>query len=286
MYGDSPRLRDESFPGEVGHALHAGFQNYMTFKDENRAQLAMMLRYPHNEEFAESKNHATRSLEACYATLDTMIKSPVPDKYQLVRIKHDGIEKPAVEVPFAIELLNTGLPMEVWFVGFIDAILLKLLDNTIGVNDIKTTRQHINDMSARYEYDEQTVPYGMLLECLLNRVIDQFVVSYLSVFVDLMDPKAVMYEYTKTRDHVGDWVRGLAADLRRIKWNLEHDWWPRATNGEVCMSFNKGCQFLEMCAFRDIKMITRMIQGNPREALFHDGKEPWVTVQLDMKGYM
>lgn len=285
MYGDSPALREDSFPGAVGTCLHEGFQNFLATRDETKAMTAMLLSYPHDMEYQDSANSA-RSVEACYATLAAMVNSPVAHAYELVKIRlADGREVGAVEVPFVLVLRNTPLSIPVYFVGFIDAILYNRAENKYIIVDIKTTRQYIGDMSARYEYDEQTLPYGIVLEHILGRQIDQFEVAYLSAFIDLMEPKVALYKYTKTQDHIHDWMRGLNDDILRISKYMNQGWFPRSTNGEACMSFKRPCFFIEYCAFRDQQQITKMLQATPRKGFFHDGKEPWITAELDMKEY-
>lgn len=281
MFGDGSR-DDEMFAAEVGKCLHEGMQNYLIYKDENRAIVAMLATYPHHLEFLKPENHYNRSLEACYVTLMELIHSPIVDRYELIHIKSsDGITHPAVEVPFAIEILNSPFPLPVFFVGFIDAVLYDKVDDRYLVTDIKTTRMNITDYSARYEYDEQTVPYGIVLEHVLGKKIDEFKVSYLSVYIDLMEPKVSMYPFTKTQDHIYDWHRGLCEDIARISTYYKNQWWPRATNGETCFSFNKPCFFAEYCSNRNPTITERLVGGNIREGLFHDNQEPWVEAKLE-----
>lgn len=281
MYGDGDRS-EEMFAAECGKALHEGYQEYLISKNENSAIMKFLVAYPHNLEFSRPENHHNRSLEACYATLMELIRSPITDRYQLIHIKtRFGDTKPAVEVPFAIQILGSPFPLPVWFVGFIDAILYDKVDDRFLVTDIKTTRMNITDYSARYEYDEQTVPYGIILEHILGKKIDEFKVSYLSAYIDLLEPKISMYPFTKTQDHIYDWFRGLCEDIGRISKYYKNQWWPRATNGETCFSFNKPCFFAEYCSNRDPTITERLVGGNIREGLFHDGQEAWVEAKLE-----
>lgn len=281
MYGDSEE-KEEMFAAECGKALHVGFQDYLIFRDEDQAVYKFILAYPHELEFARDENHRNRSMEACYATLMELIRSPLLDRYELIHIKtRFGDTRPAVEVPFAIEIVGSPFPLPVWFVGFIDAILYDKVDDTYLVDDIKTTRMNITDYSARYEFDEQTVPYGIILEHILGKQIDQFKVSYLSAYIDLLEPKVSMYPFTKTRDHINDWHRGLCEDIARISRYYRKQWWPRATNGETCFSFNKPCWFADYCSNRNPDIIRRLVGGNIREGLFHDGQPAWIEAKLD-----
>lgn len=281
FYGDSNE-REEAFAAECGTALHIGFQNYLINRNESQAVFAFILAYPHHLEFARPENHYNRSLEACYATLMELLRSPILDRYELVYIKTKfGDTKPGIEVPFAIEITNSPFPLPVWFIGFIDAILYDKHNDVYLVDDIKTTRIKITDYSARYEFDEQTVPYAIILEHILGKPITELQVSYLSAYIDLVDAKVSMYNFIKTQDHIQDWYRGLCEDIGRISNYYKKEWFPRTTNGETCFSWNRPCYFNDYCSHRDPVAIQSMMGGVVRERLFHDGKEPWIVAKLE-----
>lgn len=282
LFGDA-EARDEQFAAECGKALHVGFQSFLVHRDEVRAVFEFMVAYPHSLEYLKPENQS-RSLEACFVTLMELIHSPVVDRYELINIKtRFGDERPAIEVPFAIQITNSPLPIPVWFVGFIDAVLYDKVDGVYLVDDIKTTRMKIVDYSARYEYDEQTVPYGIVLEHLLGKKIDEFKVSYLSAYIDILEPRVAMYPFTKRQEHISDWYMGLCEDIERIGKYYKRQYFPRATNGETCFSFNKPCWFLDYCSSRDPVVINNMLGGKVRDGLFHDNQEPWVVAQLEWK---
>jgi hypothetical protein len=279
LYGDSDD-RDEMFAAECGKALHVGFQSFLVDRSEEWAIFKFLIAYPHELEFNKPEN-SSRSLEACFITLMELIHSPLVDRYELIHIKtRFGTEKPAIEVPFAIGITGAPLPVPVWFVGFIDAILYDKFDDRYLVSDIKTTRMRIADYSARYEFDEQCVPYGIILEHILQKKIDEFKISYLSAYIDILEPKVAMYSFNKTQDHIHDWYRGLCEDIGRVGKYYKNQWFPRATNGETCFSFNKPCWFNDYCSHRDPEIIQRMVGGNIREGLFHDDQQPWIVAEL------
>lgn len=283
LYGDSGR-KEEAFAAEVGKALHEGFQEYLISKNEELAIMKFLIAYPHDMEYEKPENNYNRSLEACYATLMSMINSQYLDQYELVNIKTQlpgNPVMPAIEVPFAIEIVGAPLPIPVWFVGFIDAIMYDKYEDRFLVNDIKSTRINVTDFSVRYEFDEQTVPYGIILEHVLGREITEFKTSYLSAYIDLESPRTTMYSYIKTQEHINDWYRGLCEDIKRIGKYYGDQWFPRATNGDTCFSFNKPCWFASECSARDPALINRLIGGNVRRGLFHEDQVPWVTVKLE-----
>jgi len=283
LFGDGNR-DDEQFAAEVGKALHIGFQHYMIHKDEDLAVWEFMKAYPHHLEWIKPENHYNRSLEACYITLMTMIQQNTLDELDIVHVKTQlpgNPILPAVEVPFAFEIVNSPMPIPVWFVGFTDLILYDRRKDRYMVDDIKTHRINIGDMSAKYQFDEQTVPYGIILDHMLGKEIEEFDVSYNSVYIDLIDPKSTTYTFTKTKDDIHDWYRGLCEDIARISRYYNQQWFPRATNGDTCFNFNKPCWFASECSNRDPEISARLVGGPNREGLFHDNQEPWVTVKLE-----
>lgn len=287
LFGDGDR-DDEMFAADVGKALHAGFQHYMIYKDEDLAVWEMMKSYPHHLEFMKPENHYNRSLEACYYTLMTMIEQNTLDQLELVHVKTQlpgNPILPAVEVPFAFEIIGAPLPIPVWFVGFIDLILFDKYKDRYLVDDIKTTRINVSDMSAKYQFDEQTVPYGIVLEHMLGKKIEEFDVNYTSVFLDLTDAKSSPYTFTKTEENVHDWYRGLCEDIGRIGKYYKDAWFPRATNGDTCFAWNKPCWFASECSNRDPEITARLVGGNNRQGLFHDNQAPWVTIKLEWKEF-
>lgn len=282
LFGDGDK-GEEQFAAECGKALHTGFQNYLINRNETKAIFAFLMAYPYDSEYAKPEN-VSRGLEACYITLLEMMRSPIADQYELIHIKTKfGDTRPAIEVPFAIEIVNSPMPIPVYFVGFIDAILYDKINDRYLVCDIKTTRMNILDYSVRYEFDEQTVPYGIILEHILGKKIEEFRVSYLSAYIDILEPKVAMYPFTKTQDHIDDWYRGLCEDIGRIAKYYKSQFFPRATNGETCYSFNKPCYFADYCSNRNPEIIARMVGGNIRSGLFFDDQEPWITAALEYR---
>lgn len=282
MYGDTG-TREEAYAAECGVALHAGFQTYLVTRDEQKAIIAFAMKFPYALEMQEK--NAYRSLEACYATLMAMINSDLVQRYELVQINTRMGVKDAIEVPFALQITGTptnGIP--VYYVGFIDCILYDPVENVYFVVDVKTTRINVSNYSARYEFDEQVVPYGIILEHALGKPIDEIKVAYISTYIDLMEPKVTLYSFNKTQQHITDWMEGLCDDIERMGKYIEKKWWPRATDGNVCFSFNRPCWFIDYCSYRDPAVLKQVIAGEVRENLFHDGQEPWIMAELPFVG--
>lgn len=285
MYGTS-NDREEAFVTEVGHALHAGYEMFLMCREdhpdirERKAIHAMCMRYPYQLE-ATTKNSSQRSLEACYNTLMAMLSNDRLTGCEVIYIKtKDRVERPAVEVPFAMKVMNSPFPLPVFYVGFIDCVLYDRMAQKYIVMDIKTTRRYIKDYSARYEFDEQCIPYAIVLEQLLEKPIEALDVAYISVFIDLEEPKVQVFDFHKPPQYVRDWHRGLCMDIDRITQQYNAQWFKRTSSGEKCIGWGTACFFLDYCMTRDPEVASKMIQGTVQEELFSTGAEPWVTVEI------
>lgn len=289
FFGENRSREEDNFAGSVGNALHRGLATWLTTYDEIKSIMSVLKSYPYDQEFLLPYN-SDRSVEACIATMDSLFQSGLLLSYEIAKIKlSDGRIVDCVEVPFAIQITGTPLSIPVWFVGIIDCILYDRVHDRYVVVDLKTTRQRLNDMAVRFEFDEQIVPYGIILEHALGREIEELDIAYFSVFIDLLKPQPQMFPVKKTHEYVRDWHRGLCDDIDRIAKYYNQAWFPRATGGNTCLSYNKRCHFYDECHFRDHAVLRETIQGEPRRTLFRpdkDGKvvEPWITTSLPYIG--
>jgi hypothetical protein len=286
FYGDHRGREDDNFAGNVGNALHRGLAKWLTTYDETKTIMEVLLHFPLDDEYTKAYND-DRGIEACVATMEALMHSGILLTYEIAKIKlTDGMVVDCIEVPFAIQITGAPLDIPVWFVGFIDCILYDRIHDRYIVVDLKTTRQRNNDMFVRFEWDEQVIPYGIVLEHALGRSIEELDVSYFSVFIDLKDPKPTMFPVKKTQEHIHDWHRGLCDDIERIAKYYKQAWFPRVTGGSTCLSWNRRCQFYDECTYRDPEILKNVIQGIPRTTLFRpDPKtkeviEPWITTSL------
>jgi len=273
--------RDENVDTGVGKALHTGYQSYLIHGDRDKAIFDMMLEYPIH---LNSNPTHVKSLEACYPTLNAMIDTESFTEYDIAKIKCiDGETRPAIEVPFQIDLpgfwLDADKTVKVIYVGFIDAILYDKIRDEYLVVDIKSTRWKLNDMTAVYHFDEQCIPYSIVLERILGHSLDSLTMKYMSVYVDIEKPKITPYEFIKNKTDVEDWARGLLVDLQTIKMYYNMGWFKRNPNG--CVAFGRVCNFFEICNQRDSEMInTYLTLDEPpiEETPF----EPWVKMDLEL----
>lgn len=296
---------NSSYAGDVGTALHKGYQDYLIHGDEDKALWEMASAYPYELEFYQDKED--RNLEACTSTLMEMIESSALEEYELAEIvrpltdaeKIDlnlaqaegrlldyteaGRVVPAIEVPFEIRFKNLVLPdgRGVAFVGFMDAIMRNKWNDQYLTMDIKTHRRTLKDATASYLYSAQQVPYGIMIEHILGKSVELFDVLYYDCFVDLMNPRCTPYQYEKDSTDIQEWLTNTVLTLQRIQQSMEMDYFPRTGGG--CLSFNSACYFLDICQSRNKQMI---------EAYLLEGEEPappryevpWILAEIDVFG--
>lgn len=282
---------DSSLPGEVGNALHAGYQEFLITKNFDKACAAMMLRYPITMCSTPAWGY---SMEECYATLQAVCHSHYLIEYELAYVDCvDGIRRPAIEIPFSIELAGFNLKTDghvyvdrpnfipVYYEGFVDAFMFNKLTGEYIAVDFKTTKQDLANSIYKYKFDEQLIPYAFVLEQMLKRQVDTLKFKYLAVSVDMQNPEVRLYEFTKTRRDVQEWAQGLMHRMHNIRSFYNMVWFPR--RGGNCHTYNRPCQFWDVCQYDKVEMRLRLIAMDKRE---QRGQKlnPWIKVQLAMAG--
>lgn len=304
------RARDyDTFAADVGKCLHAGYQEYLVTRSEHDAFWAMARSYPFEAEWNQENDF--RSFETCTVVLEEMIQSAQMIEYRVAQIKRPftegeltefkqwghllradsenfkledgGMVVPAIEVPFELRLDGIVLPdgRGVAVTGFVDAFLVNVATERFRTMDIKTHRRFARDATAKYKYDEQQVPYGIVLEHIQSKPVMDFEVLYLDCFVDLAEPRVELYPFDKNQQSIQEWLVDTVLRVQNLQTFMEMDYFPR--RGTNCMSWNKPCFFLDVCAIRDRKQIEAwLLEG---EAAEHRVEEnPWVVAHLDVYG--
>lgn len=280
MFAQPPR-HFESIAMAAGTALHAAFQDFLIHGDLERGLMTLGLAYPHVNCWDSEDD---RSWEACMATYLAMVDKASQRDWEVALILHDGIEKPAIEVPFEIVLEGVTLPdgRGVSYIGYIDAVMLHR-GSRFGAVDIKTTRDRTRDRTANFKYNEQQVPYGLVIEHLTGDEIKTFQVDYFDAFLDLVEPRVTLLDFDKTREDINHWAISLAARVRNLIYFMQHGVFPRAGHG--CVSYNRPCKYFDMCYAEDPETIQSLLlmgeeAAPPREF------DPWIKTTIDMTELM
>lgn len=279
LYPQRNRDRD-MFAADVGTALHHGYQDFLIHKDRDRAEWIYMTDYPYRLEYEQNNDY--RSLEAGLATLHEMFDAVAMADYELAEIrKPDGEVAPAIEVPFEIRFKGITLAdgRGIAFVGFIDAIMRNLINGRFRTLDIKTHRRALHDTTAKYKFDDQQTPYGIIVEHIQGNPVEEFEVLYLDSYVDILEPRVTLYPFSRTREDVQDWLLNKVLQMQAIQRGVETDYFPRTSGG--CLFYNRPCFYLEPCESRNREMVEAFLL-NGEEPAPPRFEVPWVVAEIDV----
>lgn len=285
------RKHTDNYAADVGTALHRGVQDYVLHRNRNRAIAVFMSSFPYDSEFTNDDPTSTttpyakmkRSFEASAGTLDVLLTSFDWDDYDLVYFTLGGVQYPGIEVSFAIHLINKLSDLPAYFMGHIDLVLRNRKTNELAVFDIKTTQ---NDLTpVRWEYDQQTTPYGLVLASLLGHEITNVTTHYLAAQIDLAKPQVIDFPIVSDEDRISDWVLSIADDLYRFYAYMLKGKWPRAISGSSCMSYKKPCAFFNLCKMRDPSLIYNMISRDQEDS-FYNPEKALVKIDFDMGKFL
>jgi RecB family exonuclease len=269
--------REETMATECGKALHEAYQEYLSSGDVQAADKKLLLAYPYQLSIGED----TRTLEACYATLDAMIANNHLRDYELATVvTADGKEMPAIEVPFEIRLeLPFDAPFDVSYIGYIDAIMRHKVQAKYLVVDIKTTTSVPFNREAKYKFSNQCLPYGLVVEHIVNENLKDFDVAYLEAVISLANPTVDKFVYRKTKEDVASWIRGLLIWVHSIVQMEMLGTYVR--NGGNCTVFRKTCKYFRFCEANS-RTATEALMECERMLRPREGFEPAFTINVNL----
>lgn len=281
---------DMSLPPAVGQAIHAGFQEYLLTKSEDKATEKLILNYP-----AELNNNPLdhRSMEAAYATLMRMLQSRVFTEYSFVQLKTPKGLRPAIEVHCRLRLKHTYLnaialrnkreftPIPIFYDMFIDAIMFNNLYDSYEVFDAKSHRRNLYDITPCWAFDDQCIPYAIILEHIIGNPIEELIYNYLTGYVDISNPKAQPLKFHKTKVDIADWAKKLVIMVRQLQQYYDQQWFPRRSS--ACTSWNRVCPYFKYCDSRDSNYLSKVLSMGAGEKEAKRKKwQPMITVDLEL----
>lgn len=275
----------ESLPANVGTALHAAMQNYYQFKDKERAIWALMHKYPYH--FKESAMGG-RSLYAAYAVLQQLMLADT-GALELAYFKDaQGEDHPCVELCFQLDIVNFSLSdsenVPVSYIGYIDLVMQNTLTGELLVYDIKTHRKNIEGLEVEYMFDEQCIPYALVVQHLLNKQLTSLQVNYLACYIDTLAPLVQTYPFMKTESDIKDWAQGFVKSLYDIKFYYTNNWFPRR-GGSSCTAYGNACKYASICQYRDDNIVQALLDENAASDFRRKVHTPNITLELDLSLY-
>lgn len=286
LYPKVERPYEDFYAADVGKSLHAGYQSWLIHKSEEKAIWDFMREFPYESEYSQSNDY--RSFEASLATLEAMIAHHPVNDYEVATIRRpDGEVVPAIEVPFEIRFKGLEIaPCDRYpygarfaFTGFVDAFMQNVMTDAYRTLDIKTTRQKLNDLTAKFKFDTQQVPYGIAVDHVAKGAIDSFEVLYLNAYIDLINPDVRFESFMKTRTDIQEWAMNKVIQFQQIARFAGLDFFPRTENG--CLFYNRPCRYLEVCQSRDRKAVNDWLTLG--KETIPDTFEPWIVAELEVE---
>lgn len=277
-----PKDREVSLATEIGHALHIGWQIWMDTEDKQASDWAYAKRYPL---YINADPLDKRSLEAGMSVLDELRNNYKMAEYKLAKIvDKEGQIRPAVEVEFEIWIDGPRLGDRVFvYRGFIDAILQHVVTGEFLVVDLKTHRQFEYHPEGEFKFHGQTLPYGLVIEAAIGKPIKSFKVAYLCAFIDILEPKVVLYNKECTQADIQGWAHNLWFKLQMMRTYFQYGTWPRTTHG--CVSWSKPCRFLGICEETRPEVLQQRIDAMPENPWSQKGGRPpqaWVRYIIQL----
>lgn len=276
------RREAPSLASELGHALHIGWQTWLETESRELSDWAYARRYPL---LLNSDPTDGRSLEAGLSALDEIRNNIKMAEWKLASIVDMyGNTRPAVEVEF--ELWIDG-PLvggrAVVYRGFIDAILQHVVTGEFLIVDLKTTRTEDQNVAAEYKWNDQGLPYGLILQAATGKPVTNFTIAYLCTYVDIVDPRCVFYPVDKKEQDVNDWVQAFWLDIMQLRNYAAMEFWPRTAKS--CMAYKHPCRFFGICEETRPQVLEAVIAAMPEPIGVDHSKEdkkPWVRYQLQL----
>ena len=278
MYASS--RRDESIATGSGKALHNAFQSWIVDGNVDKGLWELVKAYPIQY---QKSSMVANSLEGCIGTYLHCIKSDVFDEWEIAYVvKPDGERVPAVEVPFDlvlhVDFFDDDNLVEIHYIGYIDLIMYNKFTDTYAVWDIKTTTKS-DDFATQFTFDEQCLPYGLVLQTLLGLDYTKgYEVGYWVCHINHLEPFDKLLTFTKDGNDVAEWFTSYLIDLHALSLYHRLGFFPR--HGNSCKSWNRQCTFFDMCDSRDYNYLETMISMENQDLSISDRPEPWVVINL------
>lgn len=304
-----PRIErplDEFYAAEVGKALHSGYQSWLVDGDEDKAVWEFTRGFPFSLEYQQTNDY--RSYEAALSTLEEMFRNLSIRDFQLAKIrrpwsaderakaKANGVDLlamespivPALEVPFEIRFDGISIPPCERFpygavfsvIGYADAIMQNVMTDAYRTLDIKTTRMRVGDLDAKFKFDMQQVPYGIVVDHVAQGTVESFEVLYLNAYIDLVSPQVDFRTYPKRQDDIQEWAMNKVLQFQQIAKYATLDYFPRTEGG--CLFYNKPCRFIEPCQSRSVQAIMDWLTLGQNNFVV-DTFEPWIVASLEVE---
>jgi len=285
-YTHKPVDTESGYAADVGTALHRGTQAWLMAKHDGASEedarivgsWAFVSSFPWLA--SERITNQTRGFENACMILDMCWSHPFWDEWELVKIRVDGEERWAVEVPWVLIHKSFGPTNDGRYFatqGTVDFVMRNRLSGKICSIDMKTTIYERNLSRALYKYSGQQVGYGQVVEALLGRVIEELTVYYFVARFSSTEPSIEILDFVKTREDLEDYWLDKVDRLDRMMHMVNAQRFVRNNGG--CFSYNYECQFFDICGTRDRSMVEAWFQDT-MNAVPRTHPDWWIRLEI------
>jgi len=275
---DWPEYSDKSpsLAAMSGTAIHEYIQALYAGKSRDEAMFAVFKIWDFSvEDVANEYNKNNRGFAATIITAEAAANELNISPVNLASV--DG--KPAIEVVFAIKFEHKDWKADYAYISRIDLIEFDSFTHRYTVADIKTHRSTIQDRTPQYKYNQQLIPYGIILQSLLGKDTSAFTVKYIDIYTDTVEPKVNTYSFPKTKADIDAWYQRILRVIRDTEDYLTTGIWPRTGIG--CINYNRPCRlFKDYCGIEDAQTLQDFILQGKEPAERKEVDEPWVEVTI------
>lgn len=243
---------DDNLDFAFGHAVGDGLAELFITGSLDKAILKAFLGW--KPDFLAEDDKRMKSFAYAVFAL-TMLDSMRQDGFLAgYKVKYfDG--KPAAELGFTIDLTDGFADR-----GFVDIVLEHEITGEIKVLEIKTdSGNYINHY--KYKNSSQALSYSVVLDKIANQATS-YTVQYLVYMTKLF--KYETFEFPKTFAQRAMFLRDIIYDVDHIKNYVANEGnygiWPM--HGEFCTSFNRVCEFMDMCHMNTEQLMVPLRQSH------------------------
>lgn len=280
---------EDGLAARGGQAIHEYIQTRLLTNDVEQARMAFFYAFNFNaEEEATSYTRDNRGFEACLHSAEATFADLNIDPTELAWFDIAGERKPGIEVKFEIVFRSENWNNDYRYRGAIDTVLYTSFFKRYKGIDYKTHRDYkmlsSDNQDHKFKYNEQLVPYGLVVEHLAGRPTDQFMefdTDYHSIFIDIHKPDHRCYSFKRTSVDVQNWYERTVDLIERMDRYSQRAVWPRTGRG--CESWGKPCAFFNKCDIEDPEeMQDRLLNYGEWEPQVPKPFNPWITLYLDV----
>ena len=244
---------DSNVTFAFGHIMGEGIQQYLIHRDLDKSIWAMFLMW--HADFLDENERQNKSFASATAAImmfANLCEDGLLDEYEVAYFNG----KPAAELSFRIHFPHST------YRGFVDLVLRHKITGEYLILELKTTSSKYVKHST-YKNSAQALGYSVVLDRIAPGTTS-YGVLYL-VYLTLMDRFEPM-EFPKTYHQRALWIQNMLWDDKKLIDMIEtfgnYGVWP--IHGEHCNSFNRDCQFMDMCQ-EETQFITAPLRENQLE---------------------